>query len=217
MFQVYGLHGRVFSGTLEEWRRLPPVSPVSRTRRVERVAGPGVDEEASPAWDGRSSDGRLAVAAYGAVAHPAPRQALTVVADVMRRPAHVVRAGATVAEAWQQLARLGIGQAPVVDAAGTLVGLVGRAELLPVARLEHAATDPRAWQALLAQPVSDVMWTPVTGALADTDLRRIAALLLESGLPGLPVTAGDGSVVGFISRTDLLRAVVADPPLDLWG
>ena len=25
MFQVYGLQGRVFSGTLEEWRRLPPV------------------------------------------------------------------------------------------------------------------------------------------------------------------------------------------------
>ena len=61
------------------------------------------------------------------------------------------------------------------------------------------------------------MWTPVTGALPDTDLRRIAALLLESGLPGLPVTTGDGSVIGFISRTDLMRAVTADPPLDLWG
>lgn len=217
MFQVYGLQGRVFSGTLEEWRRLPPVSAVARARRVERIADPGADDASAPVWDGRSSDGRLAVAAYGAVAHPPQRQALTVVADVMRRPAHVVRAGATVAEAWQQLARLGIGQAPVVDAAGTLVGLVGRAELLPLARLEHAVADPRAWQALLAQPVSEVMWTPVTGALPDTDLRRIAALLLESGLPGLPVTADDGSVIGFISRTDLLRAVIADPPLDLWG
>jgi CBS domain-containing protein len=217
MFQVYGLQGRVFSGTLEEWRRLPPVSPVSRTRRVERVSESAADDPGGPAWDGRTSDGRLAVAAYGAVSRPQQRRALMVVADVMRRPAQVVRASATVAEAWQQLARLGIGQAPVVDAAGTLVGLVGRAELLPLARLEQAAADPRAWQALLAQPVSDVMWTPVTGALPDTDLRRIAALLLESGLPGLPVTAGDGSVIGFISRTDLLRAVTADPPLDLWG
>jgi CBS domain-containing protein len=26
-----------------------------------------------------------------------------------------------------------------------------------------------------------------------------------------------GRVTGFVSRTDILRAVVADPPLDLWS
>jgi len=26
-----------------------------------------------------------------------------------------------------------------------------------------------------------------------------------------------GLVMGFISRSDILRAVVTDPPLDLWG
>jgi CBS domain-containing protein len=41
-------------------------------------------------------------------------------------------------------------------------------------------------------------------------------VLLDTGLPGLPVVDDDGHVVGFISRTDILHAVVADPPLDLW-
>jgi hypothetical protein len=32
----------------------------------------------------------------------------------------------------------------------------------------------------------------------------------------LPVADDEGRVTGFVSRSDILRAVVADPPLDLW-
>jgi CBS-domain-containing membrane protein len=41
-------------------------------------------------------------------------------------------------------------------------------------------------------------------------------VLLDTGLPGLPVVDDAGQVIGFVSRSDVLRAVVADPPLDLW-
>ncbi|MEG2281143.1 MAG: CBS domain-containing protein, partial [Comamonas sp.] len=46
---------------------------------------------------------------------------------------------------------------------------------------------------------------------------RVAHVLLDTGLPGLPVTDDLGHLSGFISRTDILRAVASDPPLDLWG
>jgi len=52
--------------------------------------------------------------------------------------------------------------------------------------------------------------------LAETDIRRVARVLLDIGLPGLPVVNDAGQVIGFVSRSDILRAVVADPPLDLW-
>jgi CBS domain-containing protein len=32
-----------------------------------------------------------------------------------------------------------------------------------------------------------------------------------------PVSSAEGRVLGFVSRSDLLRAIVADPPLDLWS
>jgi CBS domain-containing protein len=73
-----------------------------------------------------------------------------------------------------------------------------------------------AWQALLAQRVSDLMWTPVPSVAPETDIRRLARVLLDTGLPGLPVVNEQDGVMGFVSRTDILRAVVADPPLDLW-
>jgi CBS domain-containing protein len=136
-------------------------------------------------------------------------------ADVMRSPAITLPAAATVGEAWRALAQHGIGQAPVVDGAGALIGLVGRAELMPAASLDalNAATE----SSRLRQPVAAVMWSPVPSTAPDTDLRRVASLLLDTGLPGVPVTDGSGAVIGFVSRTDLLRALATDPPLDLWS
>jgi acetoin utilization protein AcuB len=69
---------------------------------------------------------------------------------------------------------------------------------------------------LLAQRVGDVMRTPVITAEAVTDIRRIATAMLTNNLDGVPVTADLGRLVGYVSRTDILRAVVADPPLSLW-
>lgn len=216
MFQVYGQQGRVFSGTLEQLRQLQPVSAVARARRAAAVAT-GQEAPSSTHADAGGAPKQQALAAYNAVVSGGTRQPLSRVADVMHTPAHVVLADATVREAWRTLAQHGIGQAPVADAGGTLVGLLGRAELLPAAWLERSAVDPAAWLTLLAQPVAKVMWSPVPCATPDTDLRRVASLLLDTGLPGLPVADDSGRVLGFVSRSDLLRALDHDPPLDLWG
>jgi CBS domain-containing protein len=124
---------------------------------------------------------------------------------------------ATVLQAWQLLADQGVGQAPVLNGAGHLVGLLTRADLLQPQQLPDAARHALAWQALLARPVTDIMATPVPSVARESDIRRVAQVLLDTGLPGLPVVDEQGRVSGFISRSDILRAVVTDPPLDLWG
>jgi CBS-domain-containing membrane protein len=78
-------------------------------------------------------------------------------------------------------------------------------------------THALAWHAWLAQRVQDVMWTPVPSVQSDADIRHVARVLLDTGLPGLPVVDAHGTVTGFVSRSDLLRAIVNDPPLDLWS
>jgi CBS domain-containing protein len=215
MFHVHGIQGHVFSGTLEQLRERRAVAAVARAGRVAPAAG-HADRPAPAAPDGHGHGiGHQAVLAYGGHDASGKRQPLRCVADVMRSPALTVPAAATQGEAWQLLARHGIGQAPVLDGHGVLVGLVGRAGLMPpaLAAAPAAATE----QARLARPVAELMWTPVPSAAPDTDLRRVAALLLDTGLPGVPVADASGRVVGFVSRTDLLRALATDPPLDLWG
>jgi CBS-domain-containing membrane protein len=221
MFHVYGVQGRLPAATLDDVRRLSPVMAVSRARRVDAVTV-GLDAAAAPAAQTMPGDaGRQALSAlsaYGAAAEARRREPLSRVADVMSRPAVTVPATATVGEAWQVLVQHHVGQAPVTAVDGTLVGLVGRAELLPIDQLAHNVGNAgnAAWQDLLQQPVAAVMWSPVPSALPETDLRRAASLLLGTGLPGVPVTDTAGLLLGFVSRSDLLRAIVADPPLDLW-
>jgi CBS-domain-containing membrane protein len=122
-----------------------------------------------------------------------------------------------VLEAWQILAQHGVGQATVVNGAATPVGLLSRADLLRPDRLPLPGSSALVWRALLAQSVSTLMSTPVPCVAPDTDIRQVARVLLDTGLPGLAVVDEQGLVIGFVSRSDILRAVVTEPPLDLWG
>ena len=60
------------------------------------------------------------------------------------------------------------------------------------------------------------MSTPVVAAAPITDIRRIASVMLDKGVDGVPVISETGRIMGFVSRSDILRAVVTDPPLSLW-
>jgi CBS domain-containing protein len=222
MFSIYGETGRVFKGAMEDlWH----IDAVRRASRARGIGVPGTRAQArvvtaAPPQQQGSVDHahQQSIAAYvNAGQSEVPRHPLTRVREVMSTDVISVRADASVQVAWQMLAERGIGQAPVVDGKNVLVGLLTRADLLSPERLPHADANALAWRALLMQPVSSLMWTPVPAVAAETDIRRVARVLLETHLPGLPVTDEDGQVTGFVSRTDILRAVVNTPPLDLWS
>ncbi|MFT4929791.1 MAG: acetoin utilization protein AcuB [Phenylobacterium sp.] len=49
-----------------------------------------------------------------------------------------------------------------------------------------------------------------------TDIRRIAGLMIEKALHTMPIIENGGKIVGIISRTDIIKAVMTEPPLSLW-
>lgn len=223
MFSVYGKAGRMFRGSMEELRQ---VGPISRASRSHVVAPVGLDpQDQNPARFSeivppvpRDVAHRTALAAYEQTRKPGlPRHPLTRVDAVMSHPVVTIADTFSVEQAWQVLAENRMGQAPVVASGGMLVGLITRADLMHPERMPGPDSHALVWRALLMQSVVDVMWTPVPSVSADTDIRRVARVLLDSGLPGLPVVDEEGRVTGFVSRSDILRAVVADPPLDLWS
>ncbi|APW41871.1 CBS domain-containing protein [Rhodoferax saidenbachensis] len=224
MFSVYGTAGRMFRGSLEELRKVGPASALMRTQRVGAAGQDGQERPPSQFSDLLPDPPtpvdvvhRSAVAAYAQTTKPdGPRQPLTRVDAIMSTAVVTIADTSTVEEAWALLARHGMGQAPVVTEAGVLVGLLSRADLMRPDRLPGPESHALVWRALLAQSVVEVMWTPVPSVAPDTDIRRLARVLLDTGLPGLPVVDEGGQVIGFVSRSDILRAVVADPPLDLW-
>ncbi|MCO5358823.1 CBS domain-containing protein [Acidovorax kalamii] len=231
MFFVFGPSGQMYRGGPENLAQISSVRRVQRpqalrTRALDLPGEPvpvftapphaATAEAAAPAVVNlRLQD---AVSAY-AQTEQGPqhaRQPLTRVSDVMTRGALSVQPDARVNDAWQTLAEHKVAQAPVVDVLGRVIGLLVRADMAPLDLLPEPGAVKQAID-LARRPVAEVMVSPVPTVSADTELRRVAAVLLDTGLPGLPVTDEAGVLSGFISRTDILRAVAADPPLDLWS
>jgi CBS-domain-containing membrane protein len=227
MFYVYGVSGQSFRGSMEQLRQIPRIGASARTDAIKPVKRDGADpayaEAQANAGEPVASEPinearRAALVAYTQTQNPIlQRNPMRRVDDLMSRQVTSIADSATVLDGWHLLARHGVGQAPVVNSAGMLVGLLCRGDLLSPDRLPTPDSHPLVWHALMAQNVTDIMVSPVPSVSPDADIRWVASVLLDTGLPGLAVVDEQGVVAGFVSRSDILRAVVTEPPLDLWG
>lgn len=208
MFTVYGITGQTFSGTLEEMNRVHALEMVRSTRRLTREDGSlylGVALENPPAQ-------QAAVAAYKKMLPPEiERGPLYHASHIMQRKVITLSDGDTLAYAWRTLSKNRIHQAPVLDAEASLVGIVSERDLLTGINIDAGQVVES-----INRHVRDVMTSPVIAAATVTDIRRIASVMLTHGVAGVPIVNQSSQLVGFISRSDILQAVVTDPPLSLW-
>jgi CBS domain-containing protein len=214
MFSIYGLSGPVFHGTLETLSRIPQVTRRAAVRPVRRVEE---DSAAAPDTVGStpihaSVPGEQAISAYQEMLQiDQERGPLYHAHQIMQHEVITLLTDDDVELAWHRLIDHGIHQAPVLDTANRLVGIVSERDLLTVFNVEHGRVRDA-----LSRKVSDVMNTPVVSADPVTDIRRIAEVMLTRGVDGVPIVNNRDALVGFISRSDVLRAVIAEPPLSLW-
>jgi CBS domain-containing protein len=137
--------------------------------------------------------------------------------DVMSDGVMSVNAGATVLEAARLLVNAGVSAMPVIDNQGVMVGILSEADII-----RHTGgmvpTEPsdneRAAKAMAearSKHVADVMTKEVVTAAEDATLREIADLMLKHGIKRVPILR-DRSVVGVVSRVDLLQALISLGP-----
>ena len=133
---------------------------------------------------------------------------------------------ATRKEIAQLLLSRGISAVPVVDRAGSPIGMVSEGDL--IGRAEPERKQRRDWWlAMLAEgeqlseeyvaslggkeaTARDLMSAPLVTVEEDTEATEIAALLANNRIKRVPVLR-EGHMVGIVSRADLLRALVPTP------
>jgi len=227
MFSVYGSTGRVFQGTLEQMRLIRQVHAAERIRPMDPAARDGHDGAVREALEYGSPvpvpvptpAHRPAIAAYAATQQHSTAHGWfdMSVSEVMSRPVLTLPVDTGLYEAGQLLSHHGRGQAPVVNADGILVGLLTRGDVSIAGQGPKPGASEQVWETWRTQSIEAVMETPVPSVSPAADLRRAATALLDSGLPGLPVVDDVGRVIGFISRSDVLRAALRDAGLDVWS
>ena len=206
MFAIYGISGPVFQGTLETLSRLPPVKRRGLVAPVKRIG----DQTELAVVTG--SPGEQAVTAYQAMLPQSLERGPLYHANQIMQPDVIsVSADEDVARAWHVLVDHQIHQAPVLDASRTLVGIVSERNLLTTLNVDAGEVRD-----VLFKRVRDVMITPVVAATPVTDIRRIARVMLDRDVDGVPIVSVTGSLLGFGSRGAIPPPRVTDPPLSVW-
>lgn len=134
--------------------------------------------------------------------------------DVMSRPV-TIKADATLRDAARVLVNSRLGALPVVDENGAMTGIVSEVDLIrrvvgdegDPAQLHADLGDPDSQEAL-AVPVVVVMTREVITTGEDAPLEDVATLILKHQKKCIPIVR-DGGVVGIVSRTDLVKAMLS--------
>jgi len=122
--------------------------------------------------------------------------------DVMTSPVITLRPDAPVQAAAALLCSHGFTSAPVVDAAGAIVGIASEADLM------RGRIVPDGW-VLPPEPDSTVgeVMTPASAAMRpEDDLVDVVALMLDARTRSVPIVE-EGKLVGIVTRRDVLRVV----------
>jgi len=145
--------------------------------------------------------------------------------DVMVSPVITARKSATVREVAKTLLEKRISAIPVVDDVGKLVGIVTESDLMH--RAEAGTEHPYSWwvhflagDATIAADyvkshaarVEDVMTCDVVTATPETPLHEIATLLEEHQIRRVPIVNDGGTLVGIVSRANLIQVVASARP-----
>ena len=123
--------------------------------------------------------------------------------DVMCEKVLSVAADTSVLDAAKLLVNCRVSAMPVVDKAGTMIGIVSEADLMGDAEDYVAAYEGRP-----TRKASDVMTKDVITASEDTTISQVARLMKARNIKRIPILR-NGALVGIISRVDILRGLIS--------
>lgn len=123
----------------------------------------------------------------------------------MTAPVHTLPENASLARAREFLQTRKVRHIPVVGEDGRIIGMISDRDLLREAVSDAIASDAKP---LTGRVVSQLVHTRILTASEDTTIHQIARVMVEERVGSVPILNGSQSVVGIITRSDLLRARV---------
>jgi acetoin utilization protein AcuB len=219
VFAIFTPSGRIFSGSLEQLRRVEKTFKSNSTRQT------GISHTDTGQADiNRSQYGQKGTQAYKIptaktqsyltlLNEAKQREPIYQAYQVMSPNVQMILNSWTIAEALNQFQAFPYHLFPIVDSGRNLLGSLSRKNLYEFL-LSHKSS-----QSAMTQLISERFLDEETLAYSAepvTDVRRIIRLLIDKNLDALTIVEENGQMAGIVSRSDILQCTVAEPPLSLW-
>ncbi|MBL4608486.1 MAG: CBS domain-containing protein [Pseudomonadales bacterium] len=144
-----------------------------------------------------------------------PRQAVIVVAQVMSSPVITISDKALLKDAWQLFQSRAFRHIPIINNNSQVIAIVSDSDLLRhTSNLINPLNSPNT--ANSNTPIIDIAQRHVISVSPSTGIREVADLMVSRQISCLPVVNETSQVEGIVTRTDILRALVRQAPIELW-
>ena len=179
---------------------LPP-EMIERVGSVQRATG--IDDDA-----GRSSQrvNPIKQANYRYQAPAKERKRAVVASDIMSSPVFCLQDDLPFEEAERIFKERQFRHVPVLSANRKLVGILSDRDFF------GAVSHPSSAGKL----IKDRMVTNILTARPQTEIGAIAQVMISHRIGCLPILDQKGGLVGILTRSDILRAIVNHAPIELW-
>ena len=215
MFAIYDIQGLRFRNTLEHLHKIKPTPASQKTTLRSDDANQALKNLAEEAAERKPDNPPLSLKAqqaYREILHLTEREAILHAHQLMSQPVMSVQSTLDIASAWNIFRNQPFHQLPVLDIRQRIVGMLSERDLL-----HFLISDEYKLRHVLGQTVADAMSNDVITADPVTDVRRIAKVMLTYHLCAIPIVDERDTLIGLVSRSDILRSVTNDPPLSLWS
>jgi acetoin utilization protein AcuB len=205
MFHIQGLDGIQFNIPLEDLRINNKIYGLEKGDAVRKV----IDRKEGQAGNETL---RHAVKAYKeAVKITEEREPILHAYTIMKSPVLTLDPEMNAADAWKLLKEKRVSHMPVISKENKIMGILSDKDLLKCLCIIECKVEDAG-----NKKVSEVMKTKVITSGRLTDIRRIAKAMFENHIGSMPVVEDTGDLIGIITRSDILYALIHYPPLSLW-
>lgn len=126
--------------------------------------------------------------------------------QLMSSPVTTLPAQALVSEAKLLFLEKRFRHIPVVNERQELIGIVSDRDVLKSVAFDESPSH---------NSISEIMTKRVLSGSLQTEIRYAAKVMLDEKVGSLPILAPSGDIIGIITRTDLIRAIVKFPGFTL--
>lgn len=209
MFAIYNIQGRSFRDNLENLKR---VRSPHKTEQIDLHQDIGKEETLVIQGKETEKVNPKGLEAYREMLHVNKREPIFHAYQLMNHPVMTLQSQATVQEAYHLFKTHNVNQMPVSSPEMHLIGLVTIKDLMA-----FIIEDGDQISFVKNKTVQDAMSPEVITADPVSDIRRVANVMVEYDVTAVPIVNEQDHLVGIVTRSDLLKAMLQDPPLSLWG
>ena len=196
--------------------RVKPDSAVSAVARISAASSETAEISALQSPQGAEESKAAANPYFQLDEEQKPRKPAPRASEVMTKGLVTLSPEDTLGQAWNLVSRRRFRHIPIVNKEKVPVGIISDRDVLNEGSLIVQGVMLEERDALLKRKVSSIMKKRLLSASPDTSIREIAKVMFDERVGSMLIVDEKRKLLGIVTRSDILRVLTNNAPLELW-